>query len=143
MAKRSFAEASSSDAPTSPETADSPDSVDTAPADHPHPKLAHLSPSTHRHGSTKSTSTISHNPMSCTLPPHTEPLSFHNPTEYESHYVAAHVNRCAECGKNMPSEHFLDLHIREWHDPFLAGRRAAGERTVSFLFTTSFCPLRT
>lgn len=44
------------------------------------------------------------------------------------------MNRCVECGKNFPTERFLDLHIEENHDPFDGGKkRERGEdRMFSF-----------
>ncbi|GAD98550.1 conserved hypothetical protein [Paecilomyces variotii No. 5] len=67
--------------------------------------------------------------MRCSLPPHKETLSFASYDEYEVHYVQAHVNRCAECGKNFPTELFLNLHIEENHDALVATRRERGEKT--------------
>lgn len=72
--------------------------------------------------------------MRCSLPPHRETLSFQSYTDYEVHYRQAHVNRCVECGKNFPTERFLDLHIEENHDPLTAARRERGEKTVCSLF---------
>ncbi|KAF2719726.1 hypothetical protein K431DRAFT_286526 [Polychaeton citri CBS 116435] len=68
--------------------------------------------------------------MSCLLPPH-EPLDFATYPEYEKHYQEAHTNRCRECGRNLPSAHFLQLHITENHDPIVASRRERGERTFA------------
>ena len=68
--------------------------------------------------------------MKCSLPPHSEVLSFPTIQEFEIHYHKAHANRCSECKKNFPSELFLDLHISENHDPLNASRRAHGEKTV-------------
>ncbi|KAL1853761.1 hypothetical protein Plec18170_005153 [Paecilomyces lecythidis] len=68
--------------------------------------------------------------MRCSLPPHKETLSFASYYEYEVHYVQAHVNRCSECGKNFPTELFLNLHIEENHDPLVAARRERGEKTT-------------
>lgn len=65
--------------------------------------------------------------MRCVLPPH-KPLSFATYDEYESHYQKDHTNRCIECSKNFPTNHFLDLHIAENHDPITASRREAGEK---------------
>lgn len=70
--------------------------------------------------------------MRCSLPPHKETLSFSSYDEYEVHYVQAHVNRCSECGKNFPTELFLNLHIEENHDPLIAARRERGEKTVRY-----------
>ncbi|KAJ9299436.1 hypothetical protein DTO271G3_3058 [Paecilomyces variotii] len=67
--------------------------------------------------------------MRCSLPPHRETLSFASYDEYEVHYVQAHVNRCSECGRNFPTEVFLNLHIEENHDPLVAERRERGEKT--------------
>lgn len=69
--------------------------------------------------------------MHCALPPHRETLSFASYEDYEVHYHQAHVNRCAECSKNFPTGHFLNLHIEENHDALAAARKARGEKTVS------------
>lgn len=67
----------------------------------------------------------------CSHPPHTETFSFSSYDAYEVHYNQAHVNRCFECHKNLPTEHFLSLHIGENHDPLNQAKRAQGEKTVS------------
>ncbi|RMJ28399.1 C2H2 type zinc finger [Aspergillus sp. HF37] len=67
--------------------------------------------------------------MRCSLPPHRGALSFASYEDYEVHYLQAHVNRCAECGKNFPTGHFLGLHIEENHDPLAGARRERGEKT--------------
>jgi hypothetical protein len=69
--------------------------------------------------------------MKCSLPPHKEGLSFQSYQEYEAHYNGAHLNRCLECHKNFPSEHLLNLHFEECHDPFAEVKRERGEQTVS------------
>lgn len=67
--------------------------------------------------------------MRCLLPPH-QPLTFASYEEYNVHYQKSHVNRCAECHKNFPSDHYLGLHIAENHDSLAEARRARGEKTV-------------
>ncbi|KAF6812181.1 C2H2 type zinc finger domain protein [Colletotrichum sojae] len=69
--------------------------------------------------------------MKCFLPPHREALSFKSYGEYEAHYIKAHTNRCIECGRNLPSEHLLNVHHEECHDSIAAVRRERGERTYS------------
>lgn len=64
------------------------------------------------------------------LPPH-KPLTFPNYADYEKHYNQSHTNRCAECQKNFPSGHFLELHLSENHDPIIAAKRDRGEKTFS------------
>lgn len=71
--------------------------------------------------------------MRCSLSPH-PPLSFDSFEAYDVHYQQTHMNRCAECQKNFPDEHFLHLHIAENHDPISAARRHQGEKTVGYLF---------
>jgi len=68
--------------------------------------------------------------MRCQLPPHGT-LTFATYAEYEAHYTNAHTNRCTECNANLPSAHLLELHIAENHDPLLASKRDAGERTYA------------
>lgn len=65
----------------------------------------------------------------CSLPPHA-PASFSTYEEFDVHYAKVHANRCSECRKNFPTEHFLGLHIGENHDPLNDARRARGEKTV-------------
>ncbi|TVY51875.1 Zinc finger protein [Lachnellula cervina] len=60
--------------------------------------------------------TTHHTEMKCSLPPHRETLSFPSLESYEVHYNKTHLNRCLECRKNFPTEHFLNLHIEENHD---------------------------
>jgi hypothetical protein len=67
--------------------------------------------------------------MSCHLPPH-PPLTFANAEDYEVHYLHQHTNRCHECRRNFPSDHYLCLHIAENHDPIADARRERGEKTV-------------
>ncbi|KZF22542.1 hypothetical protein L228DRAFT_267938 [Xylona heveae TC161] len=67
--------------------------------------------------------------MRCSLPPHREALPFVSYEEFEIHYAKFHANRCVECRKNFPSEHFLGLHISENHDPLNEARKARGEKT--------------
>jgi len=76
--------------------------------------------------------TVQHLPtfIHCGLPPHTL-LSFSSYDEYDIHYRQVHVNRCVECDKNFPTEHFLDLHIAENHDPLTAARKDRGEKTLA------------
>lgn len=67
--------------------------------------------------------------MKCSLPPHPTTLTFPTFTDFEVHYAQTHSNRCSSCQKNFPTAHFLDLHIRENHDPLVAARRAREEKT--------------
>ncbi|EAU30528.1 conserved hypothetical protein [Aspergillus terreus NIH2624] len=67
--------------------------------------------------------------MRCSLPPHRETLSFTSYDDYEVHYLQTHVNRCSQCGKNFPTDRFLNLHIEENHDSLVAARRERGEKT--------------
>ncbi|KAF4453584.1 hypothetical protein FALBO_15957 [Fusarium albosuccineum] len=69
--------------------------------------------------------------MRCTLPPHREPLAFKTYDEYEVHYNKSHTNRCLECRKNFPSQHLLNVHIEEYHDPLAIVKREKGEHTYS------------
>ena len=69
--------------------------------------------------------------MKCSLPPHAEPVSFSTFEEFEIHYAKIHAYRCSDCRRNFPTEHFLELHIGENHDPLNEARRAKGEKTVS------------
>lgn len=69
--------------------------------------------------------------MRCSLPPHRGTLTFATYEEYDVHYAKTHVNRCLECRKNFPTEHFLNLHIEENHDSLVSVRRDRGERTYA------------
>lgn len=68
--------------------------------------------------------------MQCSLPPHKQILSFETYEEYEIHYHKVHVNRCLECRKNFPTDHFLNLHIFENHDALVAVKKERGDKTV-------------
>lgn len=67
--------------------------------------------------------------MKCSLPPH-GPLTFTSFDDYDVHYQELHMNRCSDCYKNFPDQHFLGLHIAENHDPISAAKRDRGEKTV-------------
>ncbi|KAL8855161.1 MAG: hypothetical protein Q9221_000067 [Calogaya cf. arnoldii] len=67
--------------------------------------------------------------MKCSLAPHPETITFTTFNEFEVHYAQVHTNRCSECRKNFPTEHFLGLHISENHDPLVAARKAKEEKT--------------
>jgi hypothetical protein len=69
--------------------------------------------------------------MRCSLPGHRQTISFTSFEDYDVHYAKTHVNRCVECRKNFPTEHFLNLHIEENHDALVSVRRERGEKTVS------------
>ncbi len=70
--------------------------------------------------------------ISCALPPHGPAMTFSTYDAYEVHYQQTHANRCADCGRNFPTEHFLGLHIAESHDPLNQARKARGEKIVSY-----------
>jgi hypothetical protein len=65
--------------------------------------------------------------IKCSLPPH-KLTTFPSYQEYETHYAKLHTNRCSECQKNFPSDHFLNLHLTENHDPIVATKRDRGEK---------------
>ncbi|KAL8736975.1 MAG: hypothetical protein Q9181_002143 [Wetmoreana brouardii] len=67
--------------------------------------------------------------MKCSLAPHSEAITFPSFEEFEVHYAQVHTNRCSECQKNFPTDHFLGLHISENHDPLVESRKARGEKT--------------
>lgn len=54
---------------------------------------------------------------------------FANRLAYESHYINNHQHRCSQCKSSFPSEQFLNLHLSEFHDPFVAIRKENGEKT--------------
>ncbi|KAF2715410.1 hypothetical protein K504DRAFT_457581 [Pleomassaria siparia CBS 279.74] len=80
--------------------------------------------------------------MKCSLPPH-QPLTFSSFDEYDVHYQKTHVNRCQECRKNFPDDHFLHLHITENHDPISAMKRERGEKIYQCLLPTCSRPCST
>lgn len=53
---------------------------------------------------------------------------FSSMERYEAHYYSIHSYICQQCGKNFPSDRFLDLHIDEWHNPFTEISRDRGEK---------------
>jgi hypothetical protein len=76
--------------------------------------------------------------MKCSLPPH-GPLTFASFEAYDVHYQKTHMNRCSECNKNFPDEHFLHLHIAENHDPISAAKRDQGEKMVGDFVSEALC----
>lgn len=71
--------------------------------------------------------------MTCDLPPHTVTLKFSSIEAFEVHYAQDHTNRCSTCGRNLPSDHFLTLHIDENHNPIREALTAKGEQTYACL----------
>lgn len=71
--------------------------------------------------------------IQCSLTPHQSPISFSSYEDYDVHYAKVHTNRCSDCHKNFPSEHFLKLHIAENHDPINEARQARGDKIVCIL----------
>ncbi|KAL7270236.1 hypothetical protein RUND412_007066 [Rhizina undulata] len=65
--------------------------------------------------------------ITCRLPPQCDARPFKSHEEFEAHYLQVHTNRCAECHRNFPSRWFLDVHIREHHDPFNQLKKERGE----------------
>lgn len=68
--------------------------------------------------------------MTCDLLPTCRPLIFGTYEEYESHYRQTHTNRCSDCGCNFPTVRYLEVHIRENHDPLAQLKRERGEKIV-------------
>ncbi|KAK9239961.1 hypothetical protein V1525DRAFT_396454 [Lipomyces kononenkoae] len=68
--------------------------------------------------------------IQCTLPPHCirSPQSFASYPAFERHYATAHALVCVSCARSFPSQHYLDLHFDEFHDPFVAARRDRHEK---------------
>ena len=95
---------------------------------------ASTEPSTHsnKYIQTSEELPTSRTTMKCSLTPHHETLAFPTFEEFEVHYAKVHANRCSDCRKNFPTEHFLGLHISENHDPLEEARRAKEEKTVGF-----------
>lgn len=56
--------------------------------------------------------------MRCNIP--TCDQEFDTIFAYENHYNSLHRFLCAQCSKNLPSAHLLDLHLSERHDSFFA-----------------------
>lgn len=69
--------------------------------------------------------------IECIPPPHKSPWHFDSYEAYETHVESFHNNRCYECNCNLPSQHYLRLHMSEHHDPFDAMKREKGDKTVS------------
>ncbi|KAL8926774.1 MAG: hypothetical protein Q9172_001650 [Xanthocarpia lactea] len=76
--------------------------------------------------------------MKCSLAPHQETIAFTTFEDFEVHYAQVHTNRCSECHKNFPTEHFLGLHISENHDPLVAARKAREEKTAKHFFPKDY-----
>ena len=58
------------------------------------------------------------NRVRCNIPKCNE--EFDTIFAYENHYNSLHRFLCAQCSKNLPSAHLLDLHLSEKHDSFFA-----------------------
>ena len=69
--------------------------------------------------------------MQCSLPPHRDTIDFASIEDFEVHYAKDHSNRCASCGKNFPTAHFLALHIDENHNTFREALEGRGEKTYA------------
>lgn len=101
---------------------------------HHHTNPSKLSISTAYNGptspiSSRHTHNLSNNsPITCVLPPtcHSSPSIFYSLPEFESHYNNFHSIVCLECQKSFPSQHILNLHITEFHDPFSSLRKERG-----------------
>lgn len=70
----------------------------------------------------------------CSLPPtcSIRPQTFPTQAALSAHYNTHHAHICQDqgCGKIFPDNHFLDLHLRELHDPLVAVQRENGKKTV-------------
>jgi len=71
----------------------------------------------------------------CSLPPlcSAKPMFFPTSTALDSHYQKHHAHICSvnSCKKVFPDELFLDLHLREFHDPIVALQRESGKKTYA------------
>lgn len=65
----------------------------------------------------------------CSL--HAEPVSFASLESFESHYATCHTWTCTTCQARFPSEKFLNLHLDEEHDPFVAISRDRGDKYLA------------
>ncbi|KAK9319583.1 hypothetical protein V1517DRAFT_332049 [Lipomyces orientalis] len=68
--------------------------------------------------------------IQCTLPPRCtySPQAFASYAAFETHYATSHTLVCTSCARSFPSQHLLDLHLAELHDPFVAARRDRGDK---------------
>ncbi|KAJ2358643.1 hypothetical protein IWW50_006600 [Coemansia erecta] len=66
--------------------------------------------------------------ITCHDPPCHGSARFPSTLAYERHYDQAHRNACSVCMAVLPSAHWLDLHIQEFHDAFFDARVARGDR---------------
>ncbi|XP_046358496.2 zinc finger protein 511-like [Haliotis rufescens] len=48
------------------------------------------------------------------------PETFDTLLGYESHYNSVHRHTCSECRRSYPSNHLLEIHLRESHDPLFS-----------------------
>lgn len=67
--------------------------------------------------------------LSCNIAP-CRHRSFVSAQEYESHYNSVHRHVCLECQAIFPSNHFLELHLAEAHDPIRRIRMERGESVL-------------
>ncbi|KAA1066100.1 hypothetical protein PGT21_021372 [Puccinia graminis f. sp. tritici] len=77
-------------------------------------------------------------PPTCN-PPNHKPPRFDNPSELESHHRTHHAFTCssADCNRIFPSQHFLDLHLNEVHNPILQVQRENHQTKIFRCFEKS------
>ncbi|AOW02330.1 hypothetical protein B0I72DRAFT_141431 [Yarrowia lipolytica] len=70
-------------------------------------------------------------PTTYTCSLHPDPISFASLEAFESHYSTSHTWTCTTCQARFPSEKFLNLHLDEEHDPFVAISRDRGDKYLA------------
>jgi len=90
------------------------------------------------------TTTVSHE-LVCTLPPTCSPPNpasrLSNSADLEKHYALYHAHVCEvkRCNCVFPEARFLDLHLKECHDPLSEVRKERGERTFECFQPRTMC----
>ncbi|KAI5968594.1 hypothetical protein CANMA_002339 [Candida margitis] len=58
---------------------------------------------------------------------------------FQNHFLTFHEYQCLTCDKVFPSRHILDLHIDEYHNPFLKLQLERGEAKSSLRCFSETC----
>lgn len=90
---------------------------------------------------TDTSSTTTSN-VRCTIPPcHLKLVYFSEYLSYESHIINQHSFLCESCAprKVFPNEKYLNIHIDEHHNPFLAISREKGEKVYKCFDCDKVC----
>ncbi|KAG5419722.1 ZNF511 [Candida metapsilosis] len=58
---------------------------------------------------------------------------------FQNHFLTFHEYQCLTCNKIFPSRYILDLHIDEYHNPFLKLQTGSSERDHGSMLIRCLC----